>query len=1230
MHVTVRIRNSYIYYTVVQGERRNGKKEKNIVGMTVSAIPLRFILNGNKSIDEFMKELCQEIWECYKHQRYPLTDLMNDIRNESSAALDIYTTCVNYYGTNMDTFLNGIMIENMEFFNGEQEYHLQIIIREWERCSIQLDFDYQTAYCSKEDINMMFNEMMICIDELSGKTGIVNNLSLLSKRDCGMLQEFNHTNREFAQNKTVLDLFLFQVEKNANKIAIEYGNNTYTYEQVMRLVCYYEGCYKKITDIKNKIAVVMLPHSIEAVASILAVMKLGGIFLTLDKTLPFRRMQYIINDAEPDLIITDDPIEFETNAKIYNVNKLRREQLCNVCMNNENCADINGLAYIIYTSGSTGKPKGTLITQKGLNNYISWAIHEYIDDQPVSMPLFSSLSFDLTITSLFLPIMSGQRMIIYPGEDENEYVLNQIARENKCTIIKLTPAHLSILYAQLNKDSRLRKIIVGGENFQSELAKNVFDKLNQRVEIINEYGPTETVVGCSIHKYNPKDCGICVPIGRPIANTRIYILNKQMAIVPPGERGEICIDGIQVARGYLHQEQLTERSFCKNPFIEGTSIYKTGDLGYISKEGVLHYCGRKDSQVKINGYRIETEEIRKCLLQYEKIKDALIVIKNRKTIVAYIVEKQPCADKELSSYLEMMLPQYMIPQIYIQIDKIPLTVHGKVDLDKLPVIKPQVMEVAAGARSIRGNEELLMENLSVLLKEKVTEQGDFYMLGGDSIKAIQLSSRLSELGYQLRIKDILLNPKICDMATYLRLKNCENIKSVSGTIDNTYIMDYFFAQNLDCPDYYIQSILLKLNKTAQINYMKVLNQVIMRHGMLYTSYSGKEGKLFYNMDFRECQDYFLIHTIKSNCNDILGYIKNDSKSIYKTISLENTMLFRACLYQWRGHEQYLLLCAHHLVVDGVSWRILLEDMQKEIERMYMRKDLKIPEERISFQEWARKILQCQVEDRREREYWHDIVCKAKLLLPRYRRSSTVGETKVTSFQLNEENINGVLANANQRYYTRTYELLLASLVRTISDFLKQDTVLLKLEGHGREDIFDDCDVSRTVGWFTTFFPFVFKNYDNWEEQVIETKESIRRVRNNGIYYGLLTMTNHTYDLELNNMITFNYLGEFPVQMQGNTYPFEIVSFDLESSETNQTFSAMDISAYIFNNQLKFKIQYSKSYSDSEMAQFTKTFQENLINVINYCCLRQEKVFTPSDFKVLDLTTEDLKVIFGDD
>jgi len=340
---------------------------------------------------------------------------------------------------------------------------------------------------------------------------------------------------------------------------------------------------------------------------------------------PDERISYIIENSEAKILISDHRfkgrIKFDGEFVDVNDDKYYDSDSSNPEIVNSP----QDLIYLIYTSGSTGRPKGVMLTNQGLNNYITWAKKVYLKGEDLGFPLYSSISFDLTETSVFTPLLSGNRMIIYKGEDKNMLIEN-IIKDNKIGVLKLTPTHLKILDTIDISKSKLRRLIVGGEDLKRDIAEKVYAQFNGNIEILNEYGPTETVIGCMIHKFNPEtDKRASVPIGVPGDNVRLYILDSDLKLVPRGVVGELYIAGDGLARGYKNLPEITAERFIPDPFHEGERMYKSGDLTRFLPEGVMEFIGRIDYQVKIRGYRIEMGEIEEQLSKYEKVYDQVVV-----------------------------------------------------------------------------------------------------------------------------------------------------------------------------------------------------------------------------------------------------------------------------------------------------------------------------------------------------------------------------------------------------------------------------------------------------------------------------------------------------------------------------------------------------------------------------------------------------------------------------
>ncbi|HLP47979.1 MAG TPA: amino acid adenylation domain-containing protein, partial [Candidatus Kapabacteria bacterium] len=559
----------------------------------------------------------------------------------------------------------------------------------------------------------------------------------------------------------------------------------------------------------------------EMVIGILGILKAGGAYLPIDFEYPEDRINYMLKDSGAKLLVTTNDKEGEKvrrwegekvllESMVYDSNHLKGRPRRGLHHSNQ-------LAYVIYTSGTTGRPKGVMVEHRGLVNYIWWAAKKYVNKEKLNFPFYTSISFDLTVTSIFTPLITGNTIIIY-GAKDIELSIDKIIDDNKAGSIKLTPSHLKLIREKkLDVNSSILKhLIVGGENFEVSLAHDIYDNFGGRIGIYNEYGPTEAVVGCMIYRFDPeKDNGESVLIGIPIDNIKIYVLDKYLKAVPIGVSGEIHIGADGLARGYLNREESTFEKFVENPFIPGQKMYKTGDLGRYLPDGNIEFLGRCDHQVKIRGYRIELGEIENELSRHNDIKETVVVAgengKGNYYLCAYIVCRNKLELSPLREYLGKRLPDYMIPSYFVNIEKIPLTANGKINRKALPDPKKNSLEDNIECMPPQNAVEKILAEIwtKVLGRENVGINQNFFAIGGDSIKSIQIISRMSSAGYKLEMKDIFQYPLISDLAPRIKkMKRFPDQSTVAGTIPLTPIQEKFFNESHIEPYHYNQSVML--------------------------------------------------------------------------------------------------------------------------------------------------------------------------------------------------------------------------------------------------------------------------------------------------------------------------------------------------------------------------------------------------------------------------------------
>ncbi|MFD5799509.1 amino acid adenylation domain-containing protein, partial [Streptomyces diastatochromogenes] len=525
---------------------------------------------------------------------------------------------------------------------------------------------------------------------------------------------------------------------------------------------------------------ICLPRGLEMVVAVLAAWKAGAGYLPVDPEYPGERIAFMLADGGAVLTLTDEEVMDELpagRARVVAVDStLMTMQLAALPTTApEVSVSADGLAYVIYTSGSTGRPKGVAVTHGGLANYAQWAAGSYGTEG--GAPLHSSLAFDLTVTSVVVPLVSGAPVVV-SREGGAEGLAQLLGDGDGFGLVKAVPAHLPLLSEMLT-DGQIKGAaatwVVGGEALPGSVVRGLLEKAPGSV-VVNEYGPTETVVGCAVFEIRAgQEVGEPVPIGRPIANTRLYVLDDFLRPVAPGVAGELYIAGAQLARGYVKRPGLTAERFVANPFDPGLRMYRTGDVARWRADGQLEFLGRADEQVKVRGFRIEPGEVQAVVAAHPQVAQAAVVAREDMPgdvrLVAYVVTDDEEADGlpgQVRAFVAQRLPEYMVPSAVVLLDALPLTGNGKLDRKALPA-----PDHAAGAGTGRApanrQEELLCQAFAAVLGlEKVGVDDDFFELGGHSLLAVELVARIrAVLEAEVSIRTLFDAPTVAGLAQRL-------------------------------------------------------------------------------------------------------------------------------------------------------------------------------------------------------------------------------------------------------------------------------------------------------------------------------------------------------------------------------------------------------------------------------------------------------------------------------
>lgn len=1217
---------------------------KAMIGMFTGNLPLSVQIKNHPPLHNFLRQTKREYMRSLSSHKYPYDLLARQLQLRQNGRTVLAQASFNFYNTHLKTSLaDGLKIENEEFYPGEQAYPLQLMIKDWsDDGTLLFSLDYQTGLIRDFEADSLLASLFHLLDEMTWEPEAeVHTLSLLDKQQWkDTVETYNcQGSHPYDDQVTVLGLFEQQAAAHPERIAVSMEQEEVTYGELYGQVRRLSSALAVIPGIRTGPVAIRMRHSPELISAILAVIKTGTAFLPIALDVPHARAEFMLRDSGAVCLWADNDNEEAWSVPVIKASMFDArerntdrdmESVLSGC-----CADDS--AYIIYTSGSTGEPKGVKIRHSSLANYIVWAASVYLKSDQDIFAFYSSLSFDLTLTSLFVPLTSGTQLRIYPP-NQHEYTLSRIIQENQTTVMKLTPSHLALLPDVNHDQPMLHTLIVGGESLKTSLAAKIQRMFGPELSIYNEYGPTEATVGCMIHRFNASaDLEPAVPIGIPAANARLYILDNNKQMQPPGAMGELYISGPGIAEGYVNRQSLTEERFLPDPFADGLRMYRTGDRVKLSAGTLMHYFGRHDDQVKIRGNRIEPEEIEHALLSQRGVREAVVFAAGEgqhAELLACVVLELPEEAAGLKQALSNILPPSLIPDRIAAVPEIPLTLNGKADKQRLAEmirsqLAPQVNQQGA---EVSYSDQLLSALRTVLENERIQLEDQFFALGGDSIKAIQISSLLKSQGLDLTAASILDYPRIKDMLPHLKQdRNAEEQGMAVGEVMPTPIQSWFFAQQFENPDYYLQSILLEIaDDITEHGLTEGLKTLIRHHDSLRMYYDTGVKKLVYNPRLQI--DDFQLEVIQVDGTfgdeevqelEIERKITAFKRKIQMT-SAEHSAL-HACLIRKPGCKRRLLLAAHHLCIDGVSWRIVLEDLERAVVRQ-----LPLPPKTASIQRWSRALAERSLPlFESELEVWKQIGGReehgelAGKPWPPVKRSECLTRTFFFSEDESDLILRGPMG-------IRAAERLQTALVLAWQDEYACEELTVWMEGHGREALFSDLDISRTVGWFTSLYPVKFLLHKGQEEKkrALAILRQLNEIPRKGVGYGVLA-----YSLKrippAEPGILFNYLGEFSLQEEQGFRLLKEAGVPDVAPENQFPFQ-LELNALTVDKQLQIRVMASPAVMDSErLERLIRGYRSHLIRLAlePISGMEEERDFMPEDFDAVDLTQQELDALF---
>ena len=1038
------------------------------------------------------------------------------------------------------------------------------------------------------------------------------SLPLLGPQDQRCLNDWNRPQQSFDPERLLPDLIAEQVRLQPDAIALVHGNERLSFAEL-------EARANRLARLLIEQGVrpesrvgVSLERGNAMIVAMLGVLKAGGAFVPLDPDYPRERLSYMVEDSGLKWLLTSSDLAERLSISSA-VEALYLDQL-DLSAFDAAAPTVQlhplSLAYLIYTSGSTGQPKGVAVNHLGLTMHVQ-TIGQRYGMTPDDVELhFASISFDGALERWTVPLAFGSRLVIRDQELWSAEKTCQVIADEGVTISCLPPSYAQQLLDWVESQNLklpVRSWTLGGEAFTRETYERL-QKVLQPKRIINGYGPTETVVTPLIWEAFPGDSfeAAYAPIGNPVGPRSLYVLDGELNLLPIGVAGELYIGGeVGLARGYFQRPELTAERFLPDPFAAaGERMYRTGDLVRWRADGTLDYLGRVDHQVKIRGFRIELGEIESQLLALEGVQEAAVIARETasgKQLVGYVLARSTIDTASLKNALAKVLPDYMVPAQLIQLDKLPLTPAGKLDRAALPEPIWQSQSYQAPQTD---NERILAAIWAeVLGVERVGREDHFFELGGDSIVALQVVSRIRQQGLQLAPRELFQFPRLSALAKAARAAGEQVMQQpVTGALPLAPIQAHFFAMEQANLAHWNQALNLQLLRPLDPGLLEQALQALLAH---------HDGL---SLRFTQTATGWQQQYVEAHAEQPLLWLRdaaddNQAEAFYQqaqqSLHLSSGPLLRGLLLKQAGQADRLLLAVHHLVVDGVSWRILLEDLLAAYRQLEAGQPLRLPSKSQSYQSWTQALQRWagSAAASAELDAWCSRLRGPALSLPRELDGASArhGDKREVRLALDLAQSKRLL-QAPAQLGVRIDALLLTALTRALCRWSGQSGLRVNLEGHGREALAGELDLSRTVGWFTSLYPLHLPQVSAAPEHLQQVQQQLEQIAHGGQGYGVLRwLGSPEAQSALAALpvaeVTFNYLGQYQAGAAADWFrPAD--GGGAAVAADNPLGSRLSVNGQVFDGQLQLSWEYAANqYRAVTIEALAQAYRQELLGLL---------------------------------
>jgi amino acid adenylation domain-containing protein/non-ribosomal peptide synthase protein (TIGR01720 family) len=1233
---------------------------ESMMGLFINTLPVRVTIHKNETVAEFLKRLQTHQAEVREYEYSPLTKMQSwsDVHG-----MPLFNSLVVFENYPVDSALRlrvakSISIEALDLID-VSNYPLTLIAHPGSELLLSLGYD-RTIFPQASAERVLQQLCTILAGMAAGDVRELRRISMLDQEERRrVIFDHNQTDAAIA-DESLPQAFERQAAQEPDAVALEFEGQEITYRELNQRANQI-AAYLRARGVGVETLVgISIGRSFDMIAGLLGILKAGGAYVPLDTEYPRERLAYMLKDTGVRVLLAHENVLGNLPEFDGQVICLDREweQIGREGKQNPGAAASSAnLAYVIYTSGSTGQPKGVAVEQRAVARLVRNTNYVMLGPEEVLLHL-APLSFDASTFEIWGALLNGARLVIAPPGTPTLEQLGKLIRDRGITTMWLTASLFHLMATEQPDDlKQVRQLLAGGEALLPGVVRQAMHTLEQG-NVINGYGPTEnTTFTCCYTVIDEEQVRSTVPIGKPIANTRAYVLDEEMEPVPAGMRGELYTGGTGLARGYLNRPDLTAEKFVPNPFATrpGERLYCTGDRVRMREDGNIDFIGRQDNQVKVHGFRIELGEIETALEQLAGVQQAAVVVREddagNKQLVAYVVAGSIAMKAQLREALAEKLPHYMIPANFVMLDTLPMSPNGKVDRKALP---EPMAETRTGEGYVAPRtrvETILCGIWARLLKvDRVGVHDNFFELGGDSILSIQVIGRARESGIQLTPRQIFERQTIAELAEVAEISGAAETATSeawsSRPVPLTPIQAAFFEWKLADPGYYNQAVMLELKPGVDSALLKnALEGLLQHHEVLRAKYERLGEQMAQVCSEKIPQDFYEYKDFSSLDEESQSMVLElDADRAQASLDLEGGRLVCAVEYDLGpAKNKLLLLVIHHLAVDGVSWRILLADLERGYGQLENGLALSLSKT-ASFRKWADWVHQYgnQEQLRQEITYWGASSRREAGHLPQESFVSGADETgeelETVSVSLDEEETRELLQQLPRVYHTHINDVLLTALGRVCAALTGSQQLLVDLEGHGREEVLSGLDLSQTVGWFTAIYPVLLEVEEDWKpgRALKQTKEQLRRVPNRGFGYGVLRYVCEDEKIrrefkELPHAeISFNYLGQFDqVFSESKLFLPAQKSSGRSVSRENRRQHLIDVGGIVVNGRLQIGWTHNPNVTRREMVEkAAQQYLNCLRQIIEHCRSEEAGGFTPSDFPLARLNQQQLDRFIG--